>query len=354
LNSKRYALGLPIAGKSDPVALELEMRLPKFEYLEPKSLKEASKALAVDPAGSVLLAGGTDLLVNMKHRVIQPKRVINLKAVPRLSYIADAKKGLKIGALTTLHDLASSPVIKEKHPALAQGATVVGAYAHRVMGTLGGNLCQGNRCRYYNQSVFWRSVRPPCYKAAGELCHVVPARPTGGRKPRECHSTYCGDIAPVLIALDAQMKIVGLEGERTLPLKKLYTQNGKNPLSLKKGEILKEILIPPPSGKTIYLKWRLRESLEFPIVSLALHIEKDRDERIKKGRIIFSAVGSGPVETAEAEKLLKEASLNDRMVETISNQAIKEISPMRTSAHSPAYKRKMAGILLRQALESFK
>jgi CO/xanthine dehydrogenase FAD-binding subunit len=150
------------------------------------------------------------------------------------------------------------------------------------------------------------------------------------------------------------MKIVGLEGERTLPLKKLYTQNGKNPLSLKKGEILKEILIPPPSGKTIYLKWRLRDSLEFPIVSLALYIEKDQDERIKKVRIIFSAVGSGPVETAEAEKLLKKASLNDRMVETISNQAIKEISPMRTSAHSPAYKRKMAGILLRQALESFK
>jgi 4-hydroxybenzoyl-CoA reductase subunit beta len=275
-----------------------------------------------------------------------------------LSYIAEAKEGLRIGALTTLHDLASSPVVKEKHPALAQGATVVGAYAHQVMGTLGGNLCQGNRCRYYNQSVFWRSARPPCYKAGGEVCHVVPAHPclsgrqaTGRRKPRECHSTYCGDIAPVLIALDARIKIEDLEGERSLPLKELYTQNGVKPLSLKKGEILKEILIPPPSGKTIYLKWRLRDSLEFPIVSLALHIEKDRDERIKKGRIIFSAVGSGPVETAEAEKNLRKTSLNDRMAETISNQAIKEISPMRTSVHSPAYKKKMAGILLRQALE---
>jgi 4-hydroxybenzoyl-CoA reductase beta subunit len=307
------------------------MRLPKFEYLEPKSLKEASKALAIDPAGSVLLAGGTDLLVHMKHRVIQPKRVINLKAISGLSYVAEDKEGMRIGALTTLHDLASSPVVKEKHPALAQGATAVGAYAHQVMGTLGGNLCQGNRCRYYNQSVFWRSARPSCYKAGGKVCYIVPAHPhlsagqaTGGRKPKKCYSTYCGDIAPVLIALDAQIKIVGLEGEHSLPLKKLYTQNGKKPLSLKKGEILKEVLIPPPYGETIYLKWRLRDSLEFPIVSLALHIEKDGDAR---------------------------ASLNDRMVETISNQAIKEISPMRTSIHSPAYKRKMAGILLREALE---
>ena len=327
------------------------MRLPKFEYLEPKSLKEASKALAIDPAGSVLLAGGTDLLVNMKHQVIQPKRVINLKAISGLSYVAEGKEGLRIGALATLHDLASSPVVKEKHPALAQGATAVGAYAHQVMGTLGGNLCQGNRCRYYNQSVFWRSAKPPCYKAGGEVCHVVPIRATGGRKPKKCHSTYCGDIAPVLIALDAQIKILGLEGERTIPLKKLYTQNGKKPLSLKKGEILKEVHIPHPSGRTIYLKWRLRDSLEFPIVSLALHIEKDGDEEIKKGRIILSAVGSGPVETGEAEKILKRASLNDRMVETISNQAIKEISPMRTSVHSPAYKRKIVGVLLRLAFE---
>jgi 4-hydroxybenzoyl-CoA reductase subunit beta len=323
------------------------MRLPKFEYLGPKSLKEASKALAIDPAGSVLLAGGTDLLVNMKHRVIQPRRVINLKANPRLAYIAEGKEGLRIGALTTLHDLAFSPMVMEKYPALTQGAMEVGAYAHQVMGTLGGNLCQGNRCRYYNQSVFWRSARPPCFKAGGELCHVV-------RKPKECHSTYCGDMAPVLVTLDAQIKIVGLEGGRTLPLKRLYTQKGKKPLSLKKGEILKEVLIPPPSGKTIYLKWRLRNSLEFPIVSLALHIEKDGDERIKKGRIIFSAVGSGPVETAEAEKILKGISLNDQMIERISNQAMKEISPMRTSIHSPAYKRKMAGILLRQALEDLK
>ncbi len=326
------------------------MRLSAFEYLEPKSLKEASKIFVLDVKGSVLLGGGTDLLVNMKHRVIQPKRVINLKTIPKLAYISEGKDGLKIGALTTLHDLASSFLVQKKYPVLSQTAQEVGAYAHQVMGTIGGNLCQGNRCRFYNQSTFWRSVRPLCYKAGGELCHVVPACPAGGRNPKECHSTYCGDMAPVLISLDAQIKVVGPDGERSFPLKKLYNQNGKKPLSLRKGEILKEVFIPPSSGETLYLKWRLRGSLEFPIVAVALHLEKEGDGRIQKARILFSAVGPGPVEALEAEKMLKAVYLDDRMIEKVSNQAINEISPMRTSIYSPAYKRKMARILLQQGL----
>jgi CO/xanthine dehydrogenase FAD-binding subunit len=161
-------------------------------------------------------------------------------------------------------------------------------------------------------------------------------------------------MAPVLIALDSLIKVVGPDGERSFSLKRLYTQNGKTPLSLRKGEILKEIFIPIPSGKTFYLKWRLRDSLEFPVVSLALHMEKDRKERIEKVRIIFSGVGSGPLDASEAEKMLKGAPLNDRLIEKVLNQAVREISPMRTSIHSPAYKRKMAGILLRQALEQLR
>jgi len=323
------------------------MRLPKFKYLEPKTLKGAAKALALDPGGSVILAGGTDLLVNMKHRVIQPRRIVNLKEIPRLSYIYEGKDGLKIGALTTLHDLASSQAVKDKYPSICQAAMGVGAYAHQAMGTIGGNLCQGTRCRFYNQSVFWRSVRHPCYKTGGKTCHVV-------RGQEECHSTYCGDMAPVLVALDSRIKITGPGGERIISLKKLYTGNGKKPISLRKGEFIKEILIPPPSGKTLYLKWRLRDSLDFPIVSVALHLDQNGNNPIKKAKIVFSAVGSGPVETREAERLLRGAMLDGQLIERVSTGAVKEISPMRTSTASPAYKRKMAGILLRQALEEIR
>lgn len=321
------------------------MRLPQFEYVEPKTLKEAAKRLALDKK-AVILAGGTDLLVNMKHRLVEPTQVINLKSLPRLDHIAEGKDGLRIGALGTLHDIASSPLILERYPAVVQAAGKVGAYAHQVMGTLGGNLCQENRCRFYNQSPFWRGVRSPCYKVGGTLCHVV-------KKSSECHSTYCGDLAPVLIALEAQVKVTGPEDDRSFPLKKLYTQNGKKPLALKKGEILKEVLIPPSSGETCYLKWRLRDSLEFPVLSLALQIEKDGKDQVKNGRIVFSGVGQGPVEAVLAGKMLKGVSLDERTIEKVSEQAVKEISPVRTSIHSPAYKRKMAGILLKKGLLSF-
>ncbi len=329
------------------------MRLPRFEYVEPKTLKEAVKMLALDPQ-SVLLAGGTDLLVNVKHRLIQPRRIVNLKSIPKLVHISEGEDGLRIGAFTTLHDLVASPIIQERFPVLVQAAGEVGAYAHQVMGTVGGNLCQGNRCRYYNQSAFWRSVRSPCYKAGGKVCYVVPARTVGGQKTVKCYSAYCGDMAPVFIALDSQIRLVGTEGERTFPLKKLYTQNGKKPLSLRRGEILKEVLVPPSPGKTLYLKWRLRDSLEFPIISLAVHLDKSGKGQIRKARIVFSGVGSGPIEASEAEKMLKGSTLDDRMIEKVSNGVVKEISPMRTSTTSPAYKRKMAGILLRQTLEMMK
>jgi 4-hydroxybenzoyl-CoA reductase beta subunit len=324
------------------------MRLPKFEYAEPKTLKGAVKSLASDTKRTALLAGGTDLLVNMKHRLIEPKTLINLKTIPNLRYLADGKDGVRIGALTTLHEIAASPGIIERYPALSEAARDVGAYAHQAMGTVGGNLCQANRCRFYNQSLFWRSARAPCLKTGGSICHVVP-RAAGGPASKECHSTYCGDMAPVLMALNSRVKIVGPDGERELPLKRLYTGIGKKPLALKKGEILREVLIPPASGKTYYFKWRLRDSIEFPILSIALNVESEGKEI--KAKILFSGVGPGPVEPTETENLLRGAFLDDRVIETASARAMKELSPMRTSIYSPAYKRKMAGILLKQALE---
>jgi len=257
-----------------------------------------------------------------------------------------------VGPLTTLQDIMSSPMVMEKYPGLSQAAREVGAYALQAMGTVGGNLCQGNRCKFYNQSAFWRSVRPPCYKAGGETCYVV-------RKGGQCHSAYCGDLAPVLIALDSKIKITGPDEERSIPLKRLYTGNGKRPLSLKRGEILKDVVIPtspgpPSSGKMLYLKWRARDAIEFPMISLALYLERDEGKRIRNAKIVFSAVGSGPVKASETEKLLQGGYLDDASIERGSTEVIRELSPMRTSTASPAYRRKIAGTLLRRGLEEMK
>jgi 4-hydroxybenzoyl-CoA reductase subunit beta len=319
------------------------MPLPPFEYLQPKTLKEAASLLAADPNGAVILAGGTDLLVNMKHRVIQPKRVISLRSIQGLKYLKGGKDGLKIGALTSLDEIADSPEVERLHPILRRAAREVGAYSLQVMGTLGGNLCQENRCRYYNQSASWRAVRDLCYKAGGVKCHVV-------RKDRECQAAYCGDMAPVLIVLGAQITIAGCEGERRMPLEALYTLDGKRPLFLQPGEIVREVFVPPSSGKSIYLKYRRRESVDFPAVSLAVHLERETDGRIRHAIVAWSGVGRGPVRAAEIEKALSGVFLDPKTVDNLSDQAFKGIAPMRTSFTSPAYKRKMARVLLKEAL----
>ena len=173
------------------------MRLPKFNYLEPESIEEASSLLLDDPRAKVL-AGGTDLLVNMKHRVEVPAALINMKKIKGLDYIRKDSETLRIGALTRLKTIYQDRWISEKLPVLAQAASSVGSYHHQVMGTIGGNLCQQNRCKFFNQSQWWRSANAPCLKVGGAVCHVV-------QKQEACYSSYCGDLAPALLVLEARV-----------------------------------------------------------------------------------------------------------------------------------------------------
>jgi CO/xanthine dehydrogenase FAD-binding subunit len=148
------------------------VRLPKFEYFEPKDLKEAVSILQNEPSAKIL-AGGTDLLINMKHRVECPPTIVNIKRIDDLEHIKQDNGAVRIGALTHLKSLYRTPMILEKLPGLAEAAAAVGSYHHQAMGTLAGNICQQNRCKFFNQSQWWRSSRPTCFKAGGDICHVV-------------------------------------------------------------------------------------------------------------------------------------------------------------------------------------
>ena len=148
------------------------VRLPKFDYFEPKDIDEAVSILQDEPAARIL-AGGTDLLVNMKHRVERPSVVVNIKRIADLDYVRQDNGHIRIGALTPLKRIYMTAPVKDNLPGLSQAASAVGSYHHQVMGTFGGNICQQNRCKYFNQSQWWRSSRPTCFKAGGEVCHVV-------------------------------------------------------------------------------------------------------------------------------------------------------------------------------------
>jgi len=316
------------------------VRLPKFEYSEPKDLKEAVSLLQAEPSAKIL-AGGTDLLVNMKHKVECPPLIVNIKGIDGLNRINPDNGAVRIGGLTRLKDLCMTPMIVAKLPALATAAAAVGSYHHQVMGTLAGNICQQNRCRFFNQSRQWRSSRPICFKAGGEICHVV-------NQKEICYSSYCGDVAPALLVLNAEIVLTGPGGSRQIPLAELFSGDGKTPLTLKPAEILTEIVIPREAmdGVCVYTKFANRESIDFPIVGAAFWASTDT----RRYRLAFTAVDRRPVRAQQVEEFLSGKDLSAETVEAAADLAAKDAKPLKTSVYSPSYKRRMMGVLFKDAV----
>jgi 4-hydroxybenzoyl-CoA reductase beta subunit len=285
-----------------------------------------------------ILAGGTDILVNMKHRFEAPPIIVNIKRIPDLDFVRQDNGFIRIGALTSLKKVYRDPLIVEELPALASAASHVGSYHHQSMGTIGGNICQQNRCKYLNQSQWWRSSRPTCFKAGGEVCHVV-------NKKDVCYSNYCGDVAPALLVMNATVILEGERGSREISLESLFSGDGKSPLDLKEGEILTEIAIPSESLDvySTYMKFSNRESIDFPIVGTALWASLEKREY----RVSFTAVDRRPLRAKNVEDLLKGHDLDDEIVEETHGLAAKEATPVDNSTYSPSYKRRLMGLLFR-------
>ncbi len=315
------------------------MRLPKFEYFEPKDLKEAVSILQNEPAAKIL-AGGTDLLVNMKHRVERPPTVVNIKRIEGLSDIKQDNNEVRIGALTTLKQVYTASVISKKLPGLAEAAAAVGSYHHQAMGTVAGNICQQNRCKYFNQSQWWRSSRPTCYKAGGEICHVV-------NKKEICYSSYCGDVAPALLVLNARIVLAGPGGSREISFTDFFSGDGKIPLHLKPAEILTEVVIPADAteGISSYTKFANRESIDFPILGTAFWASIDNQQY----RAAFTAVDRKPLRGQQLEAYLSGKDLNEEVLDEACDLAVKAAKPVKTSIYSPSYKRRMMGVLFKEA-----
>ena len=292
-----------------------------MNILNHKNLKEAVSILQNEPTAKIL-AGGTDLLVNMKHRVECPPVLVNIKRIVDLDYIRQDNGDIRIGALTPLKRLHAESFIVENLTGLAQAASAVGSYHHQVMGTLAGNICQQNRCMYFNQSKWWRSSRPTCYKAGGEICHVV-------NKKEICYSAYCGDMAPALMVINAKIALEGPDGSKEMPIEDFFSGDGKAPLAKKPGEILTEIIIPKASadGISTYIKFANRDSIDFPIVGTALWAS----EKEKQYRVAFTAVDRKPLRGKQVEDFLNGKELSAENVKAASDLAAKEAKPVKTS-----------------------
>ncbi len=244
------------------------MKLPKFDYQAPRSLTEACALLEEMDGKALAIAGGTDLMLPMKERLKVPDCLVELRAIPGLTEISYGVQGeLQIGALVTLRHLAAEPSVRLNYPALVKAALEVGTAQIQAMATVGGNICQDCLCLYYNQSVGTKHGLERCYKAGGEVCHTV-------KGSKECWATYCSDLAPVLLVLGAQVKVVDSVGERIIPLYDLYTGNGKQPQTLRPGELVTQIIVPlqAPKSGTTYLKLRVRKTIDYPALGVAVSV----------------------------------------------------------------------------------
>lgn len=316
------------------------MRLPKFDYRRPESVQEACAILLEQPSARVL-AGGTDLLVNMKHKVETPPTIVSLTAVPNLNYVRKENGVVRIGALTPLKRVYGDTFVAQKLPALAIAAASVGSYHHQTMGTIGGNLCQQTRCKYFNQSAWWRSSRPICFKAGGDMCHVA-------KKEHVCYSTYCGDVAPALLALNAEVVLSGKEGSRQVPLESIYSGEGKTALNLGVGAILTELVISGQAaeGFSTYKKFANRGSIDFPIVGAAFWTSKATGE----SRVALTAVDRKPVRARQLEDFMKGKQLGKEVIEAVDGLVAKETRLMMSSIDSLSHKRQLMGQLVRKAI----
>jgi xanthine dehydrogenase YagS FAD-binding subunit len=281
--------------------------MKNFEYIYPKTIESIPAILSDTRGQSLLYAGGTDALARIKEGVDSPKQIVNLKSVKDLTKIEEASDGLHIGAGTLLADIAENNSV-QKYPGLLEAAQSVGTPQLRNMGTLGGNLCQRPRCWYY------RSRHFPCARKEGDICFAVDGRNKyhailGGDA---CFIVHPSDLAPMLIALDAKVKILGPNGEREIPLDELFILPSQDILKetvLNPQELITQVIVPPPSGKSHYLKFRERKSIDFALVSVALSANIS-GKNVSNVIIVLGGVAPKPWRAKKAENALegKEAS----------------------------------------------
>ena len=320
------------------------MRLPPFKYLAPVSVTDAVKLLSDHGPDAMPVAGGTDLYPNMKRRQFEPKVLVGLRGIRDLVGIrGTGRKGIAIGAGTTLTATSHHAEIARHYPALATAAGLVSTPQLRNMGTLGGNVCVDTRCNYYNQSYQWRKAVNFCMKKDGEICLVAPGSP-------RCWAVSSSDTAPALWSLGATVTLVGPAGARVMPISALYRDDGIEYLAKRPEEIITEISIPPADGmRSVYLKLRRRGSFDFPVLGVAVTLTMDSDV-VRQARIVLGAVASLPREAAEASALLTGQRLTTDLIEEVATRAARPSKPLDNTDLTHPYRKKMTRVFVVRAL----
>ncbi|HZE62085.1 MAG TPA: FAD binding domain-containing protein [Burkholderiales bacterium] len=281
------------------------MRLPWFDYRAPATLGEAARILANEGPDATLIAGGTDLLPNMKRRQMAPKVLVSLRHIPELK-----RNGAALGAGITLTEIVRKPHLPR---GLRQAAAQVATVHLRNMGTIGGNLCLDTRCTYYNQNYEWRKAIDFCLKKDGDICWVATAS-------KRCVAMSSTDCAPALLAIGAKVKLLSANGEREIALEELYNNDGIDYLRRKPDEILTEITVN--DAPSTYWKLRRRGAFDFPVLGVAAAVHEG------SARLALGAVASRPFLVDKANDFLEGKELTDEVIGEAGRLAQSRAKPM--------------------------
>ena len=305
--------------------------MPAFGYIQPGSLEEAVASL--QERDSHVLAGGSDLLGCLREEIFPAQKLVSLSGMKGdLTGISRTDAGgLRIGALTTVAEIAHDPLLNAEYPGLARAASDVASPQLRNQGTLGGNLCQKPRCWYYRGDF-------ACLRKGGGRCFAVTGENAfhcifGGKF---CFIVHPSDTAPSLAAFQAEVRITGPDGERTLPVSELHVPPADNPTRetyLEPGEIISAVELPPVDASTYssYRKIRARKAWDFALAGVAL-VVNFQDSRVRSARVYLSGAAPVPWRSEAVEEAIMGKRLDAQVIDKASEAVVAGARPLSQNA----------------------
>lgn len=322
------------------------MRLPRFDYAAPRSVQEACRTLEAGGEAVCAIAGGTDLLMALRNRQETATLLVDLAALPLGEICYSDDEGLRIGAMVSLRRLSADPTVGATYPVLAQAARAAGTVQLQAMATVAGNLCQNTCCMYFHRATGPRQSLDPCLKLEGSVCHVVAGS-------AQCWATYAGDLAPVMLVLGAALVIASPAGEKIVPVRDLFSGDGKRPHTLAPGQLITEIRIPPaaPHSGGAYLKLRQRQSVDYPLLGVAAYVAADPAGGVcREAALALTGVDRAPVVVDEASRLCG-GKPTDEAIRTVAACARRRAHAINNVCGIPVrYRREMVNVYAESAL----
>jgi 4-hydroxybenzoyl-CoA reductase subunit beta len=319
------------------------MLLPDHSYVKAESLEECLKTLRETGEKAKVIAGGTDVIFNMRLKLFQPEVAVSIRGLKDLLQVEELDDGsVRIGAACRLADLIDHPLAGGRYPAFRQSLEAVASTHIRNMGTLGGNICLETRCWYTNNSDQWREGLQGCYKTDSELCHVI-------KSSTKCHAINNSDTPPALIALGATLTLQKEGAKREVPIAEFYRADGVDFSVLGPGEIVTHVTIPPVSDRQVFIKITPRKGMDFSLGAVAARCDGE-GEQISNIIIVLSSLVTAPVVLDKPAQVVLEAGLTDDAIEKAADLVRDELGEVSNLYGRSIYKRQIAIVLVKRAL----